>query len=332
MKPAFFFQNLFRNISRNSGRLLLTLLCVYLCFLLLRYPSCAVEYAYTGLTLWLHKMVPALLPFMILSGIMIRLGLTKHFSLLLHPICRRLFGTSPDGSYIILMGFLCGFPMGARIIGELYGSGRVCRKEAAYLLSFCNNIGPIYFLSYIIPSLGLEQPLLPLCLMYGVPLLYGIFLRRLQKLPDFSRICFRPEAALSAASLEQKAGRVLSAIDHSILSGLIGIAKLGGYMIFFNLLVLVLKPFDRLPDSLCALFRCFLEITSGIGVCPPSLALPVLILLPFGGLSCIAQTFSMIEKTDLSLSNYVLHKLLQLVLTFSFYTVFFLVFGFQCAG
>lgn len=332
MKPAFLFQNLFRNISRNSGRLLLTFLCVYLCFLLLRYPSCAVEYAYTGLTLWLHKMVPALLPFMILSGIMIRLDLTKQFSLILHPVCHRLFGTSPDGSYIILMGFLCGFPMGARIISELYDSGHICRKEAAYLLSFCNNIGPIYFLSYIIPSLKLDPPYFPLCLMYGVPLLYGILLRRLQKLPDFSRVCLRPEAALSAASFEQKAENVLTAIDHSIVSGLVGIAKLGGYMIFFNLLTLVLKPFDRLPDSLCALFRCFLEITSGIGVCPPSLALPVLILLPFGGLSCIAQTYSMIEKTDLSLGNYVLHKLLQLVLTFSFYAVSFLVFGCRCAG
>ena len=43
------------------------------------------------------------------------------------------------------------------------------------------------------------------------------------------------------------------------------------------------------------------------------------VLLPFGGLSCIAQTYSMIRETDLSLGNYVAHKVVQTVAAFGFY-------------
>ena len=146
-------------------RLLFTALSLYLIALLLRHPALSLEYASTGLNLWLTKMVPTLLPFMILSGIMVRMDLTENFVTLLHPLLHRLYGTSKNGSYTIIMGFLCGFPMGARIVGELYESGRLSRGEGSRLLYFCNNIGPIYFLSYVVPVLAIEKPLLPFLLM-----------------------------------------------------------------------------------------------------------------------------------------------------------------------
>ena len=44
------------------------------------------------------------------------------------------------------------------------------------------------------------------------------------------------------------------------------------------------------------------------------------VILPFGGLSCIAQTYSMIRETDLSLRCYVGHKAVQTALAFVYYT------------
>ena len=52
---------------------------------------------------------------------------------------------------------------------------------------------------------------------------------------------------------------------------------------------------------------------------PRSMAFWGYVLLPFGGLSCIAQTYSMIRETDLSLGNYVAHKVVQTVAAFGFY-------------
>ena len=41
----------------------------------------------------------------------------------------------------------------------------------------------------------------------------------------------------------------------------------------------------------------------------------VLILLPFGGFSCMAQTYSMIKETNLSVLQYFLHKCIQTAIT-----------------
>jgi hypothetical protein len=292
---------------------LLTALALYLIYLLLRYPVLSLEYASTGLFLWFQKMIPTLLPFMILSGIIIRMNLTEKFVRFFHPVMRRLYKTSPNGTYTILMGLLCGFPMGARIIGELYQSGKLSREESSLLLSFCNNIGPIYFLSYVVPMLGIEKPLIPFCIMYGVPLFYGFLMARL--LPCLRTKNKEAVLCMQSQAASQTTPTLLSAINDSVISGLIGIGKLGGYMVFFNLLNILFVPFQNLSPAFLGLYNCILEITSGIDRASQYFIYPILILLPFGGFSCIAQTYSMIENTDLSISSYVFHKVIQTILT-----------------
>ena len=306
-------------------QLLFTALSLYLIFLMLRYPALSLEYASTGLTLWFTKMVPTLLPFMILSGIMIRMNLTERFVGLLHPLLHRIYGTSRNGSYTIIMGFLCGFPMGARIVGELYEQHKLSREESALLLSFCNNIGPIYFLSYVIPTLGIDRPGRPFLLMYGIPLLYGFLLMRIR--PWMTRKVSSCENHPEARSLQARqpgSCSLLAAIDASVLSGLIGIARLGGYMVFFNLLTIVFQPFQHVNTNILNIYRCLLEITSGIDCSGRSINFAILILLPFGGFSCIAQTYSMIRQTDLSLRPYVYHKTVQTAVTAACYLLLYL--------
>jgi sporulation integral membrane protein YlbJ len=303
---------------------LFTALALYLIFLLLRYPALSLEYASTGLLLWFQKMIPTLLPFMILSGIIIRMNLTEKMVRLIHPILHRIFKTSPNGSYTILMGFLCGFPMGARIIGELYESGKLDREESSLLLAFCNNIGPIYFLSYVVPTLGIMKPLVPFCIMYGVPLAYGFVMARFKPTLQNQHStagpwCTFPNTApmlcIQSSDTSQPAPSLLAAIDDSVLSGLIGIGKLGGYMVFFNLLNILFVPFQNVSPAILSLYNCILEITSGIDRASQYYFYPILILLPFGGFSCIAQTYSMIQHTDLSIRTYILHKVMQTILT-----------------
>lgn len=297
------------HISINKfNQLLLTTLGIYLIILLLVFPALSLEYASKGLVLWFEKMIPTLLPFMILSGIMVRMNLTHKCAGVFHPLFRRLFRTSPNGTYTILMGFLCGFPMGARIVGELLEAGKLTRQEGSLLLAFCNNIGPIYFLSFVVPVLGISRPFVPFCIMYGIPLLYGLIVmrmtnRNLGHLPT-------EQAGEPGQSMP-----LAAAVDASVVSGLAGIGKLGGYMVFFNLLNITFVPFENLPSLILRFYNCILEITSGIDRCGHFHPYLVLILLPFGGFSCFAQTYSMIQHTNLSMRPYLFHKVAQTGLT-----------------
>lgn len=111
-----------------------------------------------GLTLWYTSVLPSLLPFFILSGLLIRTGAFRFLNRIFSPVLTRIFPVSSDGSYAILMGYLCGFPMGAKVIAELVAHQHISREEGSYLMVFCNNVSPA-FLSIIsvLPSLDSQR-------------------------------------------------------------------------------------------------------------------------------------------------------------------------------
>lgn len=90
-------------------------------------------------------------------------------------------------------------------------------------------------------------------------------------------------ACLPAISLPDALDDAITAAGRSIL-------QLGGYMIFFNLLNLL----PRLLVSDSFRYASAFEISGGLKLLGDRFPLYTLLLLPFGGLSCIAQTGSCI--------------------------------------
>ena len=128
----------------------------------LTHSSLSLAYAALGLNLWYEKMVPVLLPFMILSGTLIRMGMTDSLIRPVRPLFGRIYRLSAPGIYVILMGFLCGFPMGARTASDFRDRQEISSEEGQYLLAFCNNLGPVYFLGFVLPLLH-RKLLFPVC-------------------------------------------------------------------------------------------------------------------------------------------------------------------------
>lgn len=283
------------------------------CMLLCSEQSLAL--ALEGLNLWFTKMIPALLPFMILSGTLILTGLSVSFAALFAPVFRPVFQLSDSCIYCLIIGFLCGFPMGARVCAQSYEKGRLSYREASLMLAFCNNIGPVYFTGFVLPLFPVKTPALVLFGMYGIPLLYGLFLRYTL----FRQIPFAKAVRPSFHAPAVLPGQLLSCLHESILSSLDGITTLGGYMIFCNLLNLIPQLLFADMPVLLQRLGPLLEITGGLSRLPSTDKLWAYIVLPFGGLSCIAQTYSCIKNTGLSLKEYIFHKTILTILTAAFY-------------
>lgn len=301
-----------------------TLMAVGLTAVILLFPADCLSLALNGLNLWFGKMIPTLFPFMVLSGIMIRMNLTGAFVRMLNPVLGRIFKVNPSCIYGIVIGFLCGFPMGAHVAAQLCEQKQISAGEASFLLAFCNNIGPVYFLSFVLPTLfsGNISPGIKLCLlmgMYGLPLLYGLFLRY-----TMYRNIIDPDGHKYYSG--QRTISLAKALDESVFNSLTSIARLGGYMIFFNLLFIlpdltsrILHLGSQASRTFVGSAGCLLEITGGIGLLGNQAPAFVLCVLPFGGLSCIAQTYSMIKNTSLSVTEYVMHKMILTALTVFYY-------------
>lgn len=304
---------------------ILTLLFLMLLGCILANSQISLSYAAMGLNLWFQKMIPSLLPFMILSGTMVRMKLTDKFAMILYPVVRPLYRVRKNVCYAMLMGFLCGFPMGARVVDDLYVRNMISKREAEYLLAFCNNIGPVYFCSFVLPLLERKLVLPYLFGMYGIPLLYGLVLRytlyRDLSLPQ--NVSLPPSLICCEAASQSKApaGRLLEELDGSVRSAMQNMLSLGGYMVLFNLLNLL--PHILLKKPLAPLAP-LLEITGGLTVLGSHAPLYSLLALTFGGLSCIAQTYSSIGDSDLSIGSYVLHKIVLTALNAFFYLCWYI--------
>ena len=272
----------------------------------------AVRLALEALNLWFNKMIPALFPFMILSGLLINLNLSDRFASIFSPILRPIYRLSDFGLYCIIIGFLCGFPMGARVCAQQYERGNIGRKEATLLLAFCNNIGPIYFTGFVLQLFPTEYILPYLFGMYGIPLVYGFFLRY----TSFSDVKY--EKKITAVHTNYLPS-LFTELNHSIQTSLDAVTVLGGYMIFCNILNLI--PIVLIPQQtfIQNMLGPVFEITSGLSNLPFKFRKLAFILLHFGGISCIAQTSSCIRNTDLSLREYVFHKSIQTILAAAYY-------------
>ena len=176
-------------MKKSSVSLIYRILSILSLFLLLTDPSLALEGAKNGLLLWGMVIVPTLFPFMLCSAAIVGSGgvpwLTRPFM----PFFSRFLHLSENGSYVLLSGLLCGYPMGAKTCGEFYREGRISFSEARRLLAFTNHPSPMFLVGYAasqisaIPGnpllcpvwrllLCIYLPILPLAVLSGK--IYGI--------------------------------------------------------------------------------------------------------------------------------------------------------------
>lgn len=283
-----------------------------LLFFLLVSPIQALVGSRRGLELWFDTLLPTLLPFLILSNVLLHANLIPKITVWFSPVFSFLLGISSSGTYALLTGFLCGYPVGAKILAQLKTSGQIPDAEADYLLSFCNNVSPAFLITFLVnEQLGEPRLLIPtLALVYGSPLLYGIL-----KNPSFRRKISAPHNRLFAVKKAPIVQINFELIDACILDAVTTMVKLGAYIILFSILAKILETLPFLPAGTKALCIGLTEITGGIAWIskqyPYPLSYPLLVgLTTFGGICSIAQTESVADGARFSIRSYVSSKII----------------------
>ena len=127
--------------------------CLILCGVLVWFLADARQLrleAAKALTLCAGTVIPALFPFIVVTGLLVRLGFGQWLAPDMAGLMASLFRLPGCAGSALLLGLVGGYPIGARTAAELYASGDLTRQEAERALAVCNQAGP----SFIFGVLG----------------------------------------------------------------------------------------------------------------------------------------------------------------------------------
>ncbi len=304
----------------KSSRILSVILFILLIPMLLRADSVTTG-ARNGLLLWYNSVVPALFPFMVLSGLIVSGGgvhtIMKPFFHVLNP----LFSLSENGCYVLVSGLLCGYPMGAKTCAEFVRDGRIRYKEGQFLMAVCNHPSPMFLLGYVYPLFSSYIKVWELLICIYAPVLLLAFAAKCIYMAKTEKT-FAPSSITAHTHGSAKS----LTMDETILSSVEVLCKIGGYLVLFSIMIEFLQPLSIIPKPLKLTAIGILEMTTGIRYfvsnAPKSLAwIASIAALAFGGMSGLFQTRAVLnvlcneKKAGLSIRPYLFWKLAHAALS-----------------
>lgn len=292
--------------------------------LLFLFPQSAISGVRDGLALWAGAVLPALLPFFVVTSLLQNCGILDALSPLALPFCR-LFRLPAAAGGPLLAGWLSGAPNGARLLAPLMEGGVLSPSEAARFAAAATVTSPLFLVGTV--GLYLGSPLLG-GLVYGIHFLCALCNGLLWR--GFGR----QEAVSSARkSTCAPSATIFDALPGALRSSCLSLLFIGGAIAVFCALTAVLDTLGfpaalektllfLLPaDAVKPLLAGFFEVSNGCRLAagtalPLSLRMSMLCALSaFGGLSvlCQAQVFF---DGRVKAGCYLLQRLTHAILSF----------------
>lgn len=270
------------------------LLCLVFIFLLC-FPQTARTGAYAGLTLWANTVIPVLFPFLLASNLFAALGMAS------------------GKWYAVLLGFLCGYPMGAKAACDLVKEGSVSQKQGQWLMCCCNLPSPMFLTGFIrIPVVTWAVYMPAVVLLVPV-----FFFRKHRNMKAFSKIPAENQSKDSSKAQPEDLPGIMPLLEQAMEASVKIMIKIGIYMMVFSILSVWIQNFYFLSPFMRTLLLGLSEMTIGIstaksaGFPAKQQAILCAVFCTFGGCSGLSQTKSVTDEAAFSMKFYLLIRLLH---------------------
>jgi sporulation integral membrane protein YlbJ len=311
---------------------------------LILFPQESLKASVRGLDMWWEIVFPSLLPFFIVSEMLIGFGVVRFIGVLLEPLMRPLFKVPGVGGFVWAMGMASGFPAGAKFTARLRQEGQLTQIEAERLVSFTNSSNPLFIFGAV--SVGFfHNPRLGLLLglaHYLGNICVGIIMRFYGneshvETREKRRKKFKLRAAISALHQtrltdNRPIGKLLGDAVNSSIQTLL---MVGGFIILFSVVNKLLYhlhitaalgksvemglSFLSFPEMLSIPFISgIFEITLGSDLTSRVEAATLLqqamitsFILAFSGLSVQAQVASILAQTDIRFQPFFIARIMH---------------------
>ncbi len=283
-------------------------LALFAAFLLC--PAACAEGVRDGLSLAAGRALPALVPFFLASGLLVRTGFAETFGRLLARPLARLYRLPPAAASAVLLGLTGGYPVGAATAAVLLEQGTLRREEAARVNLFCNCASPGFCIGLV--GLGVFGSARTGAVLYGIHALSALLAGLLTARDGSPQPLPQTAAPPVRAPREGFAAAFCAAVQQAAATSLTVTAFLTVFSILLRLLSPVLAPIPY-GQALAGV----IELTNGLDrltALPLSrggLVTLASFLLGFGGLAVHFQVRALAAPQDLPMAGFTAAKLLH---------------------
>lgn len=293
-------------------------------------PGRYITSVYNGIVLFATSVAPALFPFFFFTRILTSVGTAQILGDALKKPIARLYNCPSVGGYVFFMSAISGYPVGSRLLSDLYSAGIIDRRQAKAVSAFTSTSGPLFVVGTVGTVMfgSASFGYLLLAIHFAGAILNG-FIYRIKK-----------DDAKEYAELLRTPPDFDDLLGKSMTSALTSLFVVGGYIAVFSMIADVLTDFgivDAIAAPLSSLYSAvgwqpemargtvlgLIEITRGcqsLSQCGAQIktVLPIAAgLLSFGGLSVSLQSLTFLGNCKIRPLFYLATKTTQAAISFA---------------
>ncbi|MGD6871708.1 sporulation integral membrane protein YlbJ [Sutcliffiella horikoshii] len=319
-------------------------------------PQASFQASVRGLNMWWDIVFPSLLPFLIISELLIGFGVVAFIGVILEPFMRPLFRVPGVGGFVWAMGMASGYPSGAKLTVRLRQENQITQIEGERLVSFTNSSNPLFIFGAIAvgffhnPKVGIilaaAHYLGNICVGLIMRFYGPYYVSKRQE--DLSRTPHKVSIRRAFSELHRTRLKnnkpIGKLLGDAVLSSVQTLLMVGGFLILFSVLnsmlslfsvtailaaviSVLLGIFDISKDLSYPLISGLFEITLGgkltseiTGVSLMEQIIVTSFFLAFSGFSVQAQVASILAESDIRFKPFflarILHGIFAAVITF----------------
>ncbi len=265
--------------------------------------------------IWLYNLVPSMLPFYVISDLLINYGLIDILAFLFKKIINKLFNVSENASFVIFFSMFTGFPSSAKYLKNLLDLNYISLEDANKIIRFTHFSNPLFIINVIGNTIIGNKKIGFLILLshYLSNFIIGFLYRKEQS----------QKLTAKRVKNTKSFGSILTA---SFINSFDSLLIVLGSLITFKILTSIIFHYFGFNFIISSL----LEITQGLFALKNltlNIELKALIavaMISFGGFCIHTQVYSILSETKISYKNYFFSRILHVIIATTILTLFFI--------
>ena len=290
------------------------LIIIFLLINILIHPNYVSSATSLAFDIWKNNLFPFLFPMFVISEVMISLNAIDIFSNLGNNIITKLFKVKKEGTFILIMSMLSGFPSSAKYINSMYEKGILNDNDASKILMFTHFSNPLFIIGTISSTFLGNIKLAKLIFLshYLTNILIGIMFRNYNPIKKENNL-----SSFKYSSTKESSKSLGAILGNAIVNSINTLLLILGTISIFLLITTILNSTIDLGNTGNAIINGIIEMSQGlkyVSMLEISLHLKTtlsVMIISFGGLSVHLQVMSILSNTKVKYLPFLLSRIIH---------------------